>query len=43
MATSGYLVEAERADLDELMKQYPEAFNAPYDKATGQVIERIMA
>jgi len=43
MATSGYLVEVERADLDELRKQYPEAFNRPYDRATGQVIERVMA
>ncbi len=42
MATSGYLVEIERADLDELRRQYPEAFNRPYDRATGQVVERVM-
>jgi molybdopterin guanine dinucleotide-containing S/N-oxide reductase-like protein len=43
MATSGYLVEIERADIDELRKKYPEAFNRPYDRATGQVTERVMA
>ena len=42
MATSGYLVEIERADIDELRKKYPEAFNRPYDRATGQVMERVM-
>ena len=35
MVTSGFLVEAERVDLDELRRQYPEAFNRPYDKASG--------
>ncbi len=43
MATSGYLVEVETVDLDEMRRQYPEAFNRPYDKATGQLIERVMA
>jgi hypothetical protein len=43
MATSGYLVEIERADIDELRKKYPEAFNRPYDRATGQVMERVLA
>ena len=43
MATSGYLVEIERANLEELRNKYPEAFNRPYDSATGQVIERVMA
>jgi len=42
MATSGYLVEVKRVDLDGLMRQYPEAFNRPYDRATGQVIERLL-
>jgi len=43
MATSGYLVEVEGIDLDKLRSQYPEAFNRPYDRATGQVVERVMA
>ena len=42
MATSGFLVEVERVNVDELRKKYPEAFNRPYDQATGQVIERVM-
>jgi hypothetical protein len=36
-------VEIERADIDELRKKYPEAFNRPYDRATGQVMERVLA
>jgi len=43
MATSGYLVGIERINLGELRTKYPEAFNKPYDNATGQVIERVMA
>ncbi len=43
MATSGFLVEVERVNVDELRKKYPEAFNRPYDQATGQVIERVLA
>ena len=42
MAVSGFLVEVERADLDELRKQYPEAFNRPYDKASGLKFERVL-
>ncbi len=42
MATSGFLVEVERVNVDELRKKYPEAFNRPYDKATGQVIDRVL-
>ncbi len=33
--TSGFLVEIQKADLDTLKKQYPEAFNRPYDPASG--------
>lgn len=43
MATSGYLVEVESVDLDALRQQYPEEFNRPYDRATGLLIDRIMA
>jgi trimethylamine-N-oxide reductase (cytochrome c) len=42
MATSGFLVEVERVNVDEMRKKYPEAFNRPYDNATGQVIERVL-
>lgn len=35
MATSGFLVEVERACLDELRKKYPEALNRQYDPAAG--------
>ena len=31
MATSGFLVEVEKTDMDELRQKYPEAFNRPYD------------
>jgi trimethylamine-N-oxide reductase (cytochrome c) len=33
--TSGYLVEVESTDLDELKKKYPEAFNRPYHPTAG--------
>jgi trimethylamine-N-oxide reductase (cytochrome c) len=39
MATSGYLIEVERADLDELMKKYPEAFKRKFHPAAGTCLE----
>lgn len=33
--TSGYLVGIEKVDVFDLADQYPEAFNKPYDPATG--------
>ncbi len=39
MATSGYLIEVGRADLGELMKQYPEAFNRKFHAAAGPCLE----
>ena len=33
---------AERADLDELMKQYPEAFKRPYHPGAGLLWERVL-
>jgi len=42
MATSGFLVEVERADLDELRKKYPEAFNRPYRSGAGLGTERVL-
>lgn len=43
MATSGFLVEAKPADLDQLQRRYPEAFSRPYDRASGLRFERILA
>ncbi len=42
MVTSGFLVEVELADMDELRKKYPEAFSRPYDYASGQKFERVL-
>ncbi len=42
MVSSGFLVEVERVDLDELRRQYPEAFNKPYDKASGLRFDRVL-
>jgi anaerobic selenocysteine-containing dehydrogenase len=39
MAVSGFLIEIERADLDELMQKYPEAFKRPFHPAAGPSIE----
>jgi hypothetical protein len=36
MATSGFLVEIERVDLNELRNKYPEAFNRPLRPTAGQ-------
>ena len=42
MATSGFLVEVEGVDLDELRKKYPEAFERPYHPAAGLRMERVL-
>ncbi len=42
MVVSGFLVEIEKANLDELRRKYPEAFNRPYDQASGLRFERVM-
>ena len=42
MVTNGFLVEVERVNLDELRKQYPEAFNRPYHQASGLCLERVL-
>ena len=42
MVTSGFLAEAKLADLEGLRKEYPEAFNRPYDKASGLKMERVL-
>jgi hypothetical protein len=42
MVVSGFLVEVESANLDELRQQYPEAFKRPYDRASGLRFDRIL-
>jgi molybdopterin guanine dinucleotide-containing S/N-oxide reductase-like protein len=43
MAVGGFLVEVERVNVDELRRQYPEAFNRPYNRASGLTYERMLA
>jgi molybdopterin guanine dinucleotide-containing S/N-oxide reductase-like protein len=42
MVVSGFLVEVEKTNLDELREKYPEAFNRPYNPAAGLRLERVM-
>ena len=42
MAVCGFLVEVERVNLDVLRKQYPGAFNRPYDRTSGLSYERML-
>ena len=42
MVCSGFLVEVGRANLEELRRKYPEAFNRPYDKAPGLLQKRVL-
>ena len=39
MATSGFLVDVERADMDGLRRKYPEAFERPFHPAAGPTLE----
>jgi formylmethanofuran dehydrogenase subunit D len=39
---SGFLVEVQRADMEELMRKYPEAFKRPYDDAAGLCMQRLL-
>ena len=43
MVAEGFLVEVERADMDELRKRYPEAFKRPYNPGAGLCRERVLA
>ena len=43
MVTSGFLTEVALADMDQLRKQHPEAFKRPYDRASGQRMDRVLA
>jgi len=42
MATSGFLVEFELANLGELRRKYPEVYNRPYHPTAGRCIEQIL-
>jgi trimethylamine-N-oxide reductase (cytochrome c) len=42
MVSSGFLVDVARADVGQLRSQYPEAFDRPYNKASGLVFERVL-
>jgi len=42
MATSGFLVEVESVDLDELRRKYPEAFNRPFNQTAGPSLESFL-
>ncbi len=42
MATSGYLAEMERANLNELQRQYPEAFQRPFHPTAGPIVDAFL-
>ncbi|MBP1707503.1 MAG: molybdopterin oxidoreductase [Chloroflexi bacterium] len=42
MVASGFLVEAEKADLDELRRRYPQAFKRKYHPGAGLPLERAL-
>jgi trimethylamine-N-oxide reductase (cytochrome c) len=42
MVSSGFLADIEKVDLDELKKRHPEAFDRPYDPASGLVRDRVV-
>jgi anaerobic selenocysteine-containing dehydrogenase len=42
MVVSSFLVEVERANLEELRKKYPEAFKRPYHADAGLRMERVL-
>jgi len=41
MVSGGFLLDIERVNVDELMRQYPEAFHKPYDRKSGLTLERM--
>jgi len=43
MVSGGFLVDVERADVDDLRREHPDAFSRPYDKASGLTYERMLA
>jgi len=43
MVSGAFLVDFERIDIEQLRRKYPEAFNRPYDAASGLRYERVLA
>jgi anaerobic selenocysteine-containing dehydrogenase len=43
MVVSSFLVEVEKANMDEIRTKYPEAFERPYDAAAGLRMERVLS
>jgi molybdopterin guanine dinucleotide-containing S/N-oxide reductase-like protein len=43
MVSGGFLLDVERVNLDEMQRQYPEAFNRPYHRGSGLTLERMFA
>jgi trimethylamine-N-oxide reductase (cytochrome c) len=41
MVSGGFLLDVERVNLDELQRQYPEAFKRPYHRGSGLTLERM--
>ena len=41
MVVSGFLVEVQLCDIDQLQRQYPDVFSRPYDEAAGLRRERM--
>jgi trimethylamine-N-oxide reductase (cytochrome c) len=39
---SGFLVEVAKANLEELMKEFSDAFKRPYSEAAGLCLERVL-
>jgi trimethylamine-N-oxide reductase (cytochrome c) len=42
MVCSAFLVEVEKADLNDLRKKYPEAFDRPYHPGAGLTLDRLL-
>jgi hypothetical protein len=42
MVVSGFLVEVVKADLGALRREYPQAFDRPYDAGSGLSLERVL-
>ena len=42
MVVSSFLVEVEKANIEALVKRYPEAFQRPYHAGAGLRLERVL-
>ncbi len=43
MVSGGFLLDVERVNIDELQRQYPEAFGQPYHRGSGLTQDRMLA